>query len=113
MGGTITRTGAVCMVEAQRALQCTKCKFRFLISADQEDGFLPPTEGCPSVSSKGQPCEGTSFKWDEAMLHTNFQGKSHAGIVLAPSKPCRLASRYTARILCAADMCQQRARFFL
>lgn len=28
MSGTVTRTGAVCMVEAQRALQCTKCKFR-------------------------------------------------------------------------------------
>ena len=94
MSGTVTRTGAVCMVEAQRTLQCTKCKFRFLISADQEDGFLPPTEGCPSVSSTGKPCEGTSFKWDEAMLHTNFQGRSDAGIVLAP---CRLASRHTMR----------------
>ena len=113
MSGTVTRTGAVCMVEAQRTLQCTKCKFRFLISTDQEDGFLPPTEGCPSVSSTGKPCEGTSFTWDEAMLHTNFQGKSHAGIVLAPFKSCSLASRHAMRSSCAADMHQHRAHFFL
>lgn len=63
---------------------------RWLVSADQEDGFLPPLEGCPSVSSTGKPCEGTSFRWDEAMLHTNFQGESHAGSALAPFKASSL-----------------------
>lgn len=71
--GTVVRTGAVKLLEARRLYECTRCRHRFVVAADLEQGAtvqLP--SACPS--SRDKPCIGTSFKQCEGVsLYTNYQ----------------------------------------
>lgn len=71
--GTVVRTGAVKLLESRRLYECNKCKHRFVIAADLEQGAtvqLPAA--CPS--RRDNPCKGTNFKHiEEVSLYTNYQ----------------------------------------
>ena len=71
--GTIVRAGTVKLLEARRLYECTRCKHRFVVAADLEQGAtvqLP--NACPSI--KDNPCKGTSFRHcEEVSLYTNYQ----------------------------------------
>jgi DNA helicase MCM9 len=71
--GTIVRAGTVKLLEARRLYECTRCKHRFVVAADLEQGATVqlPT-ACPS--QKDNPCKGTSFRHcEEVSLYTNYQ----------------------------------------
>jgi DNA helicase MCM9 len=71
--GTIVRAGTVKLLEARRLYECTRCKHRFVVAADLEQGAtvqLP--NACPS--QKENPCKGISFRHcEEVSLYTNYQ----------------------------------------
>ncbi|KAG7674017.1 putative DNA helicase MCM9 [Nannochloris sp. 'desiccata'] len=71
--GTIVRAGTVKLLEARRLYECARCKHRFVVAADLEQGAtvqLPNV--CPS--QKDNPCKGTSFRHcEEVSLYTNYQ----------------------------------------
>lgn len=71
--GTVVRTGAVKLLEARRLYECTRCRHRFVVAADLEQGATVQLPGmCPS--SRDKPCTGTSFKHcEEVSLYTNYQ----------------------------------------
>jgi len=71
--GTIVRAGTVKLLEARRLYECTRCKYRFVVAADLEQGAtvqLP--SACPS--QRDNPCKGISFRHcEEVSLYTNYQ----------------------------------------
>lgn len=71
--GTIVRAGTVKLLEARRLYECTRCKYRFVVAADLEQGATVQLPGaCPS--EKDAPCKGTSFRHcEEVSLYTNYQ----------------------------------------
>ena len=71
--GTIVRTGAVQLLESRRLYECTRCKHRFVVAADLEQGATVQLPGvCPSARDK--PCRGSSFRHcNEVSLYTNYQ----------------------------------------
>jgi DNA helicase MCM9 len=71
--GTIVRAGTVKLLEARRIYECARCKHRFVVAADIEQGATVqlPT-ACPS--QKITPCKGISFRrCEEISLYTNYQ----------------------------------------
>ncbi len=71
--GTIVRAGTNKLLEARRLYECTRCKHRFVVAADIEQGATVqlPT-ACPS--QKANPCKGVSFRHcEEVSLYTNYQ----------------------------------------
>ncbi|GAB4814822.1 hypothetical protein N2152v2_001868 [Parachlorella kessleri] len=71
--GTVVKTGLVKALEARRMYECTKCKHRFVLTADSEmGGTVQLPKACPSQREK--PCMSGSFRHcEEAQLFTNFQ----------------------------------------
>jgi len=66
--GTVTRTGAVKMLEAEREYVCGKCQHRFKVFADldmQNCSISPPT-ACPSTNHV-KPCKSSVFNVDESV----------------------------------------------
>jgi DNA helicase MCM9 len=64
--GTITRTSGIRMLEVSKQYQCQnlKCKYRFTVFADPEQGnMLPQPRTCPSRAQDGsKPCNSTSIR---------------------------------------------------
>lgn len=71
--GTVVRTSQIKLLEARRLYECSRCRHRFVVAADLEQGAsveLP--SACPS--NKDNPCRGTSFRHcEEVALYTNYQ----------------------------------------
>ncbi|KAK9824018.1 hypothetical protein WJX72_006994 [[Myrmecia] bisecta] len=73
VSGTVVRSGAVQMLEAQRLYECAKCKHRFVTSVDLE---LGPTMQLPTACPSPGPkiCKGVTFQHiEEVQLHTDYQ----------------------------------------
>ena len=71
--GTVVRAAPVKLLEARRLYECGKCRHRFVVAADLEQGAtvqLP--SACPS--NRDRCCTGTNFRHcEEVSLYTNYQ----------------------------------------
>eukprot|EP00958_Prasinococcus_capsulatus_P016017 scaffold1762_cov383-Prasinococcus_capsulatus_cf.AAC.5 len=80
--GTIVRTSPVKMLEAAKLLECSRCKFRFAVPTDLEQGgtFDTPST-CPAPASSSRGCHGESAK-ERATGLLQSQGESFNTLTL-------------------------------